>query len=114
MAREFDLEVEQGSDKSFKFPVTDGVADIDLTQPGWSIRGQVRAKATATTVLHEWSNAVGNITLGNGFFIVSVPHADSSAWKWTKAVYDMELTAPDGAVTRILKGAVAVSPEVTR
>jgi hypothetical protein len=45
---------------------------------------------------------------------MSVGPADSSAWTWRSAHYDLEVTSPDGDVIRMLEGRIRVSPEVTR
>jgi hypothetical protein len=37
----------------------------------------------------------------------------ASLLTWTKGVYDLEMTGPTGAVTRIFTGSVSVSKEVT-
>lgn len=44
----------------------------------------------------------------------TTPAAASSAWSFSLARYDVEATASDGTVTRLLGGSVVVSPEITR
>lgn len=111
-ALEFDFEIEQGSDQAWQWPVQNGGVDVDLTE--YTLRGQVRKNDKDATVLYEWSTTLGNATCDAGSFTIFAPAADSSTWVWRKGVYDIELTAPGGSITRVLEGTVEVDPEVTR
>lgn len=108
-----DLVIEQGTTWGIAFPLLDE-ADQPADLTGWSARAQVRTKVGDSTVLYEWSSDGGNIEVGNGRAILTVPPAVSSAWTWRKGVYDLELTSPSGDVIRPVGGGVRVDPEVTR
>ena len=111
-AVEYDIEIEQGSDWAYQWPVNDGGTPLDLT--GWTVRGQVRSRHSSPDVLHEWSTTLGNATVASGSFTLSVAASASSAWTWKKGVYDIELVSPEGTVYRVLQGEIEVDPEVTR
>lgn len=106
-AMSFDLVIDQGSDYGVVIPVVNGLGQaIDVTS--WTAAGQVRADYSSR-VLHTLT-----LTLAGSGVTVRVPAAVSSGWGWTRARYDIEVTAPDGAVTRLVEGDVVVRPEVTR
>ena len=111
-AVEYDIEIAQGSDWAWRWPVDDGTDPLDIT--AWTVRGQVRSRHSSPDVLHEWSTTLGNARGEVGSFSLSVSAATSSAWTWKKGVYDIELVSPEGTVYRALQGAIAVDPEVTR
>ena len=110
MARKFDLVIDQGSDYEVSFPVLDPSGQAqDLS--GWSARSQVRGSVADVDVLHDFAT---ELTLTGSSVTLTVPAAVSTTWAWTSAVYDLEVAAPGGAVTRLAEGAVIVRPEVTR
>jgi hypothetical protein len=87
---------------------------VDLT--GFTADMQIRQNVQSTTILYEASTTNGAIVLGGtaGTITLTIPAASSSGFTWNKGVYDMNLTSSGGVVTRLLQGAVVVSPEVTR
>lgn len=110
-----DLTIEQGTSWSqgwqFRLASDHTTPAYDST---WSVDAQVRAEPDSATVLHEWSTAAGNASLDNtGVLILTVEPAESSAWSWTWASYDVEVSKA-GVTTRVLEGHVTVVPEVTR
>jgi hypothetical protein len=106
-ALKYDLIVEQGADYQVTFPVLG--LDAGGTLAGWTATGQIRAGYTSSTVLHTLA-----LTLTGTNVVLRVPAATSSAWAFSLGRYDVELTAPDGAVTRLVEGSVVVRPEITR
>jgi hypothetical protein len=46
--------------------------------------------------------------------VLHIPGTVSSGWVWRTGVWDLELVDSGGKPLRLLKGAVKVSPEVTR
>ena len=113
-ALKVDLTVEQGSTWAHGFRPT--INNQSLLTAGWTAKAQIRA-TPAGDVLHEWSTANGTIAIDsvNGTLTLVLTPGDSTPWEWRKAVYDIEVTSPDGATTRrIAQGRVRVSPEVTR
>jgi hypothetical protein len=113
-ALQVDLTIEQGSTWAHGFRPT--VDNEPILADGWTAKAQVRA-TQAGDVLHEWSTQLGNINIDtvNGNLTLTLDPDDSTPWVWRKAVYDIEVTSPDGATTRrIAQGKIRVSPEVTR
>lgn len=92
-------------------PSSDYIA-VNLT--GWEARMQARRTVGDDTVLFELTSGNGGIVLGNGTIVVRISAQETSAYAWKNGVWDLELIAPDGTVTRLLEGGVSVSPEVTR
>lgn len=109
-ALEFDLEIEQGSDYEKSFPVIDTLTNQTVEDlSGWSVKGQIRSGHLASALLHEL-----DVTFVGLNARLLIPASVSSAWIWQKARYDVEVTDPDGKVTRFLKGLVIVDYEQTR
>ncbi len=83
---------------------------------GWAARMQIRQTLHASAVLHSFTTENGGIEVDGpaGTFTIKASAAATSAWTFTSGVYDLEIVAPSGAVTRLLRGMVTVSPEVTR
>lgn len=106
-ALRYDLIVDQGADYERTIPVLDQ-AGQPVTLAGWTAAGQVRDSYAAATVLHTLA-----LTLSGSSVVLRIPAATSTAWPWRFGRYDLELTAPDGAVTRFLEGAVVVRAQIT-
>lgn len=92
---------------------------VDLT--GYTARMHIRRSVSAADTLLELSSAAptaggSTITLGGalGTVEVKISAEDTAAITWTSAVYDIELEAASGEVTRVLSGKLVVSREVTR
>lgn len=122
-AVEVDLHIEQGADwPGIAFPILDDNNEpVDLT--GCSALGQIRKTARDPEVLFAWST--GLTVLGGGLVVftgnlvaISVLGTASTLWTFTAARYDLELHNPNAPLgqrdIRIARGAVYVSPEVTR
>lgn len=110
-----DILIEQGSTFSFVATWEDPDGDpIDVT--GCAARMQVRPWQESETVLLSLTTANGGITLGGAAGTVTVYASDeaTAALPPGYAVYDIEIETAAGAVTRLLQGAVDISPEVTR
>jgi hypothetical protein len=108
VALRYDLLVEQGADYERLFPVFDGngaPANVD----GWTVTGQIRGSYGDTTVLHTLTLVPTGTNVR-----LTIPAATSAAWAWRLARFDIELTAPNTTVTRLVEGAVVVYPEITR
>src|SRR4051812_1755234 len=104
-ALNLDLLVEQGTTWSHGFiPMIDGTPIIF---GGWTAKAQARTAVTDSVVLFEWSTENGTIYIdgeGGSVTMILAP-ADSSAWTWRTAYYDLEVTSPDGLETyRVVQG----------
>jgi hypothetical protein len=110
----YDFTIEQGV--SIRQPLIwkDSAGDrVNLT--GYSARMQIRSSYD-TAVLLELSTALGTIiiTPASGTITLVLSNVTTAAIDWRKARYDLELTAPNGTVTRLLEGYIYVSREITR
>lgn len=114
-ALNLDLTVEQGTTWAHGFiPKING---SPVLAAGWTAKAQARTAVPDPEILHEWSTDLGNASVDatSGVVTLSIRPAESSAWAWRLAVYDLEVTSPDGATTyRVVQGKIRVSPEVTR
>jgi len=86
---------------------------VNLT--GYSAKMQVRA-ATDASVLVELSTANGKIVIdaGLGKLTLTLTAAQTAALTSGKYFYDLNLTAPDATVTKILEGVFLVNDSVTQ
>ena len=112
LVRVDDITVQQGDDR----PLTWTLAEADGTSvenlDGYTVIAQVRARPSATTVMHEWSTAEGTAVLAESSVVLKV--ADSETWTWRSGVYDLHLTDPLGATQVIARGKITLIPAVTR
>lgn len=109
-----DITIEQGATFLLNLVWKDSLgALINLT--GYTARMMVRQTHVATTVLMSLTSPT-DITLGGalGTINVKATAAVTALLPARNAVYDLEMVGPDGTVTRLIEGAVTVTPEVTR
>lgn len=116
MTLRFDLRINQGETFQVAIPVLKANGDpadsADLA--GATVRGQIRSYAAAPSVLYEWSAAALNLAFDGNDAIITVSAADSSAWSFRTAAYDVEFTDAGGNITRLVEGHVVIYPEITR
>lgn len=109
------ITIEQGSDFTpvMTWKDQNGTA-IDLS--GYTARMQIRESVEATSFIHELTTGNGELVLGGaaGTITFAIPSATTTAFSFDTAVYDLELISGTGIVTRLLKGDVTLSLEVTR
>lgn len=88
-------------------------APLNLT--GFTVRMQIRESITSATPLLSLTVGDGiTVTPLTGEILIEVADDVIAAWAWRYALYDLEIESPSGRTTRLLKGEVEVSPEVTR
>ena len=111
----YNFELEQGTSlaKSVVWKDSTG-SPVNLT--GYSARLQVRENADSDEVLLELSTANQTIEITPllGKITLHFSPVDTSGAFWTKGKFDLELTSPSGFVTRIIKGKITLSKEITR
>ncbi|MGL5825547.1 MAG: hypothetical protein ACRCYU_12165 [Nocardioides sp.] len=107
MPKPITLTIPQGSEWGYRWPITPAPT-------GGSARAQVRPSATSPVVLHEWSTAAGNATVGPEGVTLECSPATSAAFTWRRGVFDVEYTDADGSVYRIAQGRIRIDPEITR
>lgn len=113
-AKGYDLCLQQGA--TFRRVIrwkADG-ALVDLT--GYTARMQIRATAEAATTLLDLTTENNRIALGGaaGTITLSISATDTAALPAGRAVYDLELVAPDGTVTNLLGGVATIPRNITR
>ena len=110
-----DITIEQGATfrLNLEWKDSNNVA-VDLT--AYSARMQVRASYSDPQVQLNLTTQNGAIVLGGSLGTINVTAAatltDDIAIR--AGVYDLELEAADGTVTRLVQGKVTIKPEVTR
>lgn len=114
-AGQHDILIEPGANFQLSLVYKDSAgALVNLT--GYTARMQVRPTKDSDTVLMSATTANGTITMGGtaGTITVDVPAADTLGVEGLKGVYDLLITSPAGAVTRLLQGVAYINQDVTR
>jgi hypothetical protein len=114
-AATYDITIEQGA--TFRLNLVWRDADnnpVDLT--GYVARMQVRSSYSDPEVQLNLSTENGAIVLGDTLGTITITGSATSTddIKVRAGVYDVEVQASDGTVTRLVQGKVRISPEVTR
>ena len=119
--------IEQGTTVNFEIQYTDSNSNpINLT--GYSGKMQIKSNfaddnpttyATLSSSLApdgtglNFSGSIGTKPPTSGSIGIFISAASSSAFTFTKAKYDLEITS-GSTVTRLLQGTITLSKEVTR
>lgn len=109
-AGRYDLVIEQGATwrKVFDYQNPNGTI-YPLT--GWTGRMQIRRRHASAdplvTITPSIDGPAGRVT-------VALTAVQTAALPMGRSVYDLELVAPGGDVTRFIEGSVIVDPETTR
>ena len=109
MATRVNIIIDQGTDFSTTVNLTDS-AGTNLNLTGFSAASQMRKT-------HSSSNSTAftcTITTANSTLTLALNNAVTAAMTPGRYVWDAELTASDGTISRILEGMVTVTPEVTK
>ena len=113
-AVDYDITVEAGTTWNVVITLYDSSDDlIDLTD--YTARMMVRPTHDSPIVYVNLTSGSG-ITLGGvaGTITLERTATQTSAFKFSSGVYDLEIQKLDGTVTRVLSGQFIVLPEVTR
>ncbi|MFI9845155.1 hypothetical protein ACIHFD_49610 [Nonomuraea sp. NPDC051941] len=112
----YDLLIEAGTDYDRVLTLTDQTPErvpLDLT--GCHVRAQIRPNHSRNApLLHDLAPNLAITNPAGGVIALRIPGEASAAWAWRTGVWDLEVVDAGGAPLRLLKGAVRVSPEVTR
>lgn len=115
MAGQYTLRINQGAnlDKTITWKDSAGVLKV-LT--GFTAELQVRFKKDSSSILVTMKTSDSTIVLGGvlGTIQLLQTAAQTAAYTFASALYDLELTSSGGVVTRLLEGPFLVSKEVTR
>lgn len=79
---------------------------VDLT--GATARLEIREREEGGAVLLALSSGDGISPGAPGTLVVEISAADTEAFTWTSAWYDLDITFPDGTVSRFFRGQVTV------
>jgi hypothetical protein len=114
-AVKYDFTIEQGATTIKPFVWKSG-EDVPVNLTGATVRMQVRRSTSSSDVLLEASTANSRIQLDPllGKFTLVLSATVTAAISWLTGVYDIEITASNGVVTRLVQGTITVSKEVTR
>lgn len=114
MADIYNISIDQGATFSLVVTYTDPAGDaVNLT--GYTAALQARETVTSSTAALSFTESAGiAITAVTGVLTITATAAQTTALSLSNYVYDLEITSGAGVVTRLLQGAVAVSPQVTR
>ena len=105
---------EQGATFSRVITINDN-NDALLNLTGYTARMQVRSLVDSASTLVDLTTENGGITLGGAAGTITLTiNAATTAAITDDGVYDLELEAGDGTVTRLLEGLFRLSKEVTR
>lgn len=108
MAQKVNIVIDQGTTFNTDFTFTNENDDpIDFS--AYQGSSQMRKSYTSST---SYAFTVG---LGNsGIISLSMNAATTSTITAGRYLYDVEVTAPNGVVSRLVEGIVTVTPEITR
>lgn len=85
---------------------------INLTN--YQARMQVRAKKNSPTTILSLTDVAGLSLGADGSVVISISSSTTAGLEPGDYVYDLELIAPSGVVTRLIQGRFRVSGEVTK
>ncbi len=84
---------------------------------GYTARMQIRRTLESTTPMISLTTANNRLIINPGDadnqVLITLTDEETSTLT-TSGVYDLEIESPEGIVSRVLQGAVTLSPEVTR
>lgn len=112
----YNLLIEQGATFKRQVLVRTGSPPLAVDLTGYTAKMQVRSTVSAADPAPLTLTHTAGLTLGGaaGTIDIRIEAAQTDPWPFKTAVYDLEITSPDGTVTRLLKGTVTVDQEVTR
>lgn len=114
MAAVKNFTLDQGSDKTVSFILSDKSGPLDLT--GYSAAMQLRRYAFSEEAIDTLTTCNGRLLLDEsaGKVTAKFKHENTEGYPGDTVLYDLELQSPDGEITRVVEGKIKVSPEVTR
>lgn len=110
MAAVKNFTLDQGSDKTVSFILSDKNGPLDLT--GYSAAMQLRRYAFSEEAIDTLTTCNGRLLLDEsaGKVTAKFKHENTEGYPGDT----VELQSPDGEITRVVEGKIKVSPEVTR
>ena len=112
MATILNQNIDQGS--TYSKPITvyqdDGTTIQNLT--GYTASSQLRKNYTSTAYTTILATIQTPAT--NGVIVISLTAVQTAALKSGRYVYDLQITAADSTVIRVIEGVITIRPEVTK
>jgi hypothetical protein len=114
--------IEQGSTLVKQFTYQDATGTI-VDLDGFDVRMQIRDTLGAPTWISSFTTASGGglvilktvSSSNSGTIQLTIPATETAGYSFINAVYDIEIEhTGSNTVTRLLQGAIRLSPEVTR
>ena len=104
--------IDQGTTFSKQITVyeNDGTTIQNLT--GYTVTSQLRKNYTSTAYTTILATVQTPAT--NGVIVMSLTAVQTAALKSGRYVYDLQIAAADGTVTRVIEGVITIRPEVTK
>ena len=113
MAGSYNFTIEQGA--TFNLLMTWKIDNVPVNLTGYTARLQARIDVDETETILSLTTGAG-ITLGGaaGTITLDQSAAQTAVIPAGTYIYDLEMVAGTGTVTRLVQGELIVSPEVTR
>lgn len=114
LAGRLDLVIEQGVTYARTFAYLQNGVPVDLT--GMTVKMQAREYMSQVTPVVDLSTAGSGITLSDatsGEYKVALTAAETAAFEFDEAFYDIALVDSGGDVTRLAQGILTISKGVT-
>lgn len=117
MATQINLYPDQGSKFEHIFLYRDKATGAAIPLTGGTVECQIRPFPQSSDILFDADNAAkGNVEITdgpNGEVTLTIPGADSAAWREDEAHYDIKVTL-GGDPFRIAEGVVFINKQTTR
>lgn len=114
MAVQYIVEIDQGADWFFNVTY-EQPAGTPVNITGYTAALQLRSLPESTTAVLSLATGSGiTITGSSGLVAVHATASQTGAIVAGDYYYDLEITSPQGIVTRLVQGQALVNPQVTR
>jgi hypothetical protein len=110
MATVRNIVIDQGTTFTLSITVSD-FTDTPINLTGYTLRSQMRKSYNSNTYT---AFTVTSDEPTEGEINLSLTATQTSALRYGRYVYDVEIVSSTGVVTRVLEGIVTVNPEVTK
>lgn len=111
------LWVIQGSEFVHDFLYRDEATGDVVPLTGYTVRAQLRASTWSASPTYEFpadNTGISILDAANGVVRMAIPASVSAAWKFDRAQFDIEIVDALNRPTRLVKGTVFISREMTR
>ena len=111
----YNFTIDQGTDVSVPLILKDCESNV-LNLTGYKARMQMRNTVYSSQAVDTLTTENDRIEIKpeQGQITLHFPHEKTEEYPASSLVYDIEIVSPSDLVTRILKGKVRISAEVTR